>query len=315
MAGRPRYEMWQRGYNENRFLRHLSEAELQQRVRDVMLNMLSLTPGAKIGVGSPDDPEAQRFLLRWTQVLQEMRLRYGPYPNGFTNGFIREEPLPDFVGELGRKAAGVYTRLGLDPHNTLIKYGKPQYMAALLSQGQARIQPASFFKANHLNGAVRDDELNLALSMVISREDVVPLVQNPQDVPNDAGDQVFHARYQALGDYWLYCVTQSLEPRLFVDFDAYACVIIKNKKAFTNRLQRAAAAKMMAHTSAYGPAVYIDPHQPDTARIDMPFAKHFRYSYQREYRVAWLPNAPTPTLAPVDVVMGPLDDIATLVEL
>lgn len=311
----PRHELWRKAYDRNRFFRHLSEAELQQRVRDIVRNMLILTPDARIGLGSPEDPDTVRWMVRWTHVLQEMQLRYGPYPNGFTNGFIREDPLPDFVGELGRKAAGVFASRKLDPRNTFIKYGKAEYMAALLSRGQARIQPASFFKAMHLNGAVRDDELSLPLSLVLSRDDVVSLVQNPQDVPENAGDQVVRLSYEANADYWLYCVTLSIEPRLFVDFDATACVIIRNPQAFSDRLRRAAASRMIAHAYSSGNAVYVDPHQPESARIDVHFAKHFRYSYQCEYRFAWIPELPSQALEPIDVEMGPLDDIAELVEL
>lgn len=309
------HEMWRKAYNENRFLRHLSEYELQQRVRDVVLNMITLTPQAKIGLGSPEDPEAQRFMLKWTQVLQEMQLRYGPFPNGFTSGFIREQPLPDLVGELGRKAANVFAALDLDPRNSLVKYGKSEHMAALLSQGNARIQPASFFKASHLNGAVRDDELSLALSIVVSRDDLVALVKNPHDVPKNSGDQVMHANHTEEGDYWLYCVTQSVEPRLFVDFEAQACVIIRNKKAFAERLRQAADSQTPSAEHSCGDAIYVDPHQPENAHISVPFAKHFRYTYQREYRFAWIPRVPTQALSPIDLTMGALDDIATLVEL
>lgn len=315
MSGVPRHVLWRNAYRERRFLRHLSEVELQQRVRDVMLNMMVLTPGARIGLGSVQDPEAQRWMIRWTQVLEEMQIRYGPPPNGFTNGFLRQEPFPDFAGDLGRKAASTFASRKLDPEQTLIKYGSAKYMAALLSKGRARIQPASFFKANHLNSAIQDDELSLRLSLVVSRDEITSLVQNPQDVSENAGDHALHLNYGADGDFWLYCVTQSLEPRLFVDFNASACVIIKNKKAFSDRLGQAAASQIVSCSYACGKAVYVDPHQPDSANIRIQFAKHFRYTYQREYRFAWIPERPTRALAPVDIEMGPLDDIAILVEL
>lgn len=280
-----------------------------------MLNMMVLTPDALVGLGSVQDPEAQRWMIRWTQVLEEMRIRYGPYPNGFTNGFIQQESPPDFAGELGKKAANVFTSHKLDPGQTLIKYGNPQHMTALLTRGCARIQPASFFKANHLNGAIQDDELSLSLSLVVSRDEIASLVQNPQDVSENVGDHTIQLNYGAGSDYWLYCVTQSIEPRLFVDFNARACVIIKNKKAFSDRLEHAVASRMASCRYACDKAVYVDPNQPDSANIRIQFAKHFRYTYQREYRFAWMPEKPAKELAPVDVEMGPLDDIAILVEL
>lgn len=41
----------------------------------------------------------------------------------------------------------------------------------------------------------------------------------------------------------------------------------------------------------------------------------YAHTYQREYRFAWIPRVPTQALSPIDLTMGALDDIATLVEL
>lgn len=81
--------------------------------------MITLTPQAKIGLESPKDPEAQRFMLKWTQVLEEMQLRYGPYPNGFANGFIREQPLPDFRRRAGSQGRQRVCSLGFGPKKQL----------------------------------------------------------------------------------------------------------------------------------------------------------------------------------------------------
>lgn len=311
----PLHMRWRKDYEKNRFCRHLSEEELQQRVRDIVLNMLILTPEGKVGLGSPENEESLRWMYKWTQVLQEMQLRYGPYPNGFTNGFMKRDRLPDFVGELGKKAACIFAERKLDSEKVIVKYGKSEHMGALIARGQLRIQPASYFAAHDHNGAIRDDELNLAVSVVLAREEVLALVVNPQDVAENSGDQTFKVNYHSKSDYWLYCVTRSLEPRLFVDFGADACVIIKDRVAFAERLQRVAALKLDANTALSGEAMYVDPHQPSTAKIPLPLAKHFRYSYQQEVRFAWLPHAPAKTLTPVDIEIGPLDDIVEFISL
>jgi hypothetical protein len=51
---------------------------------------------AKIGL-LPIDDVSGVWMEKWTHVLEEMQLRHGPYPSGFTRNILHSEPLPDFV--------------------------------------------------------------------------------------------------------------------------------------------------------------------------------------------------------------------------
>jgi len=64
-----------------------------------------------------------------------------------------------------------------------------------------------------------------------------------------------------------------------------------------------------------GPANYVDPLLPRSADVFVPLCKHFRYSYQEEYRFCWLPSPPVQKLSYVDIRLGSLADIAELVVL
>src|SRR5882672_5361379 len=247
-AEMPRHEIWRASYRARRYARHLSQAELNRRVRDVFLNLLRLTPEAKIGF-PPISAESSRWMELWTHVLEEMRLRHGPYPAGFTRDILHSEPIPDLAGELADKAAAALGQRAHDPQQIFAKFGKRAYMEALYYRGSLRIQPASFFKATGHNVAVRDDELALPMSFALSRDEIVRLVRNPQDVPAEAPDHRVDVRFSFPTDYWLYCLTMSLEPRLFVDFDAQACLIIRDKNEFRNRLVRSASEKLMDGTA------------------------------------------------------------------
>jgi hypothetical protein len=271
--------MWRRQYHERRYARHLSQPELNRRIRDVVLNMLRLTPDAKIGPG-PLTADAAMWMEKWTHVLEEMQLRHGPYPSGFTRDILHSEPLPDFVSELAGKAARKMSSLGLKSGDVFIKFGKREYMEQLLEKGMLRLRPASFFAQKDHNGAVRDDELSLDISLPLSRADIVKIVINPQDVPEDAPDRRVDIRLQFPTDYWLYCVTTSVEPRLFVDFQAASCAIIRDKRKFTELLRSAAAKSLPPANMHDGPADYVDPLLPKTAKIFVPFAKRFGYTYQ-----------------------------------
>ena len=200
----PLHETWRRMYRQRRYCQYLSQTELYGRVRDVFLTMLTLTPEAKVGL-LPMDPHGMRWMQLWTDVLEEMAIRFGPYPAGFTREILHSEPFPDFVGPLASRAAASLTHVS--PAGVAIKFGKSAHMRALYERGALRVQSASFYRRPDHNGAVRDDELALEVSLSLQREHIIKLVANPQDVPPGALNHRFDVRYESPTDYWIYCVT------------------------------------------------------------------------------------------------------------
>lgn len=301
-------------YRANRYCRHLDQKELNQRIRDVFLNNLRLTPDAKVGL-PPMGPGGMRWMEVWTHVLEEMSLRHGPYPNGFTRDILHLEPFPDLVGELGKKAAAVLASKGLRSGDVFIKFGKAEHMKALLEHGAMRVQPASYYATPDHNGAIRDDELSLPLSLSLTRDNIIEVALNPQDVPDGLIGQRLDITYKAGADYWLYCVTTSVEPRLFVDFQADSCVIIKDKERFNRLVTLQSAVKFPNTDHSHGKAIYIDPLRPLTAVIDVPMSKHFRYEYQNEHRFVWRPLNRMANSPFVELELGSLESFAELVVL
>jgi hypothetical protein len=310
----PRHITWRRQYDAHRYARHLSQPELNRRIRDVFLNLLRVNQEAKIDWG-PITSEAAVWVEKWTHVLEEMQLRHGPYPAGITRDILHFEPFPNFASDLAEKAAKRLSSLGLKRGDVFIKFGKRVHMEGLYESGALRIQPASYFAQADHNGAVKDDELTRTLSLVLSRDEVVKVVKNPQDVPQDAPDQRIDVKIRFPTDYWLYCVTNSVEPRLFVDFNADSCVVIRDRPRFARLLVEACRQQLSGTAMCNGTATYIDPLLPRTARIFVPFAKHFGYTYQDEYRFCWLPHARVKRAAHVDVRIGNLKDFADLITL
>ncbi len=141
----PRHVLQRRHYDANRYARHLSQAELDRRIRDIVLNLLRVTPDGKIGCAPSIDNEYAAWVEKFTHALEEMQLRNGPYPGGFTPNIFHSEPFPNFACDLSEKAAKRMSALGLKDGNVLIKYGKRSRMEPLFSSGALRIQPASFF--------------------------------------------------------------------------------------------------------------------------------------------------------------------------
>lgn len=310
----PRHELWRKQYRANRYARHLSRPELNKRIRDILLNMLLVTPDAKIGLLGPDLVGAE-WMEKWTHVLEEMVCRYGPYPAGFDRDILHSEPFPNFASELAAKGASRISALGLCPGQVFIKYGQRHWMEALVERGSLRLQPGSFFSKPDLNQAVRDDEMSVPVSFMLTREQIVRLVRNPDDVPLDVTEQRLDLAFRSTADFWLYCVTVSIQPRLVVDFEAEACVIIRDRQQFARRLIAAAKAATGAVEVRQARANYVDPLLPKSPKVFAPLAKPFGYTYQHEYRFCWLPKPPRPTVDPIDLEIGSLTDIAELIVL
>jgi hypothetical protein len=312
--GLPRHEIWRKPYRENRYCRHLTQKELNQRINDLVVKMLRLTTDAKIGL-PPLEPDGMKAMEVWTHALEEMVIRHGPYPNGFTKEVVRATPYPDLLSELGMKATSVLASTALQSDDLFVKFGKTDHMRSLFERGALRVQCASYYSRPNHNNAVKDDELSLPLSLAISRDDIINIVVNPKDVPSGPIEQRIDATYLSNTDYWLYCVSSAIEPRLFVDFEADSCVIIKDKDRFQRLITLQSAAFFPSTAHCHGKVSYVDPLRPTTADINIPMSKHFRYEYQHEYRFVWKPLKPVSNLPYIDLELGSLESFSELVVL
>jgi hypothetical protein len=316
----PRHHIWRLHYREERYAHHLSQSELDRRIRDIVLNLLTVS-AAGIGFRASEIPPdeianpATIWLEEATHMLEEMELRHGPYPAGFTRDTIHKEPLPDFASELAAKAARRLASLAVDAGDVLIKYGKRQYMESLYNSGALRIQPATFFAETTHNEAIKDDELSITLSLVATREDLLTLVSNPRDVPPDLPNKRVDVVVQLESDHWLYCVSSSLSPRLFIDYGADACVIIRDRARFARMLQEANLQKLSGTRMCDGAVDYIDPLFPKSITTAVAFSKHFRYAYQHEHRFCWFPPHAISRVKRCDVEIGSLKEFGDLIAL
>ena len=314
-----RSDVWRLQYRNDRYARHLSHGELAQRFHDILLNLLTATPNG-IGLRSGEIAAGEIsnastiWMERVTHVLEEFRVRYGPYPAGLRDAAPPPSKIPEFASELARKAARRLEELGADFGDIFVKFGKRRYMEMLHSDGALRIQPATYFAATAHNDAVKDDELTIEASLDLSREEVIALVSNPKEIPNLLRYRV-DVKLQLESDYWLYCLSSSLVPRLFIDYDADACVVIRDRVRFTSMLQEASLQKLSGTPMSYSAVEYIDPLLPRSLTLPVAFAKHLRYSYQNEHRFCWLPPDPIARAIHCDVEVGSLGDFSDLIVL
>ena len=203
-----------------------------------------------------------------------------------------------------------------NPGQTLIKFGKRTHMQELYEHGRIRIAPASSYSDPSLNYAVNDDELKF--DRVIPRSEVtITFVDQKTGEPKNVkpiGEVTNTISLET--NYYIYCVSSVLDYRLFDDFKADSCVIIREPAAFSTRLQDAVQTLIPDWLDWNQSVDYIDPYLHTEKNIDLIFSKHFRFWYQQEYRFAWLPKRGGRTLLePFFVELGSLEQISEIVVL
>ena len=298
-------------YRQDRYMRHLSRERLGRRTEDILNNLPEVDESGAASVDG-HDPEKFQWLRLFSEVISEMEIRHGPYPAGWGEGFLDKERRPGSLTsavELEHRVLKASDPLG---GQNLVKYGKLKYMAPFLEEGLLRVAPASYYDDASLDPARRDDELFREIDVGAFGMGVLKGFS-----PSALRRSPLRRRVtmEANTNYYLSCLSTVLSRRLLHDFEAECAVILRDRDEFVRRLTRAVAEQFPDWRVVEAPVVYFDPLQVTEAEVEPLVWKHFRYAYQREYRIAWLPPRPISLLEPFEVRLGSLKDMAEIIEL
>lgn len=293
-------------YHQARYLRRASDAELEQRLADIVNNSVRVSVDAM--VIPVKGKKFEECCVRSIECAEELNIRHGTYSAKFT-GKPFKEILPFDETRRARiiRAAQPFSAA---PSPCLLRFGRLDHMLGLYNQGELMIQPAKRFMDSDIC-AVQDDECSIEVKGILSTEEVRRVVANPQDVPDEERDHVFHIRLNIDG-YGLYCMGKTPELRMIADWGATGAVVINDPAEFERRLLHAVNKEFPGTRSYFADVTYLDPYSPPSGIPNVATTKHFRYAYQDERRLV---------VRGADmgdgklIRMGPLDDIATLIHL
>lgn len=300
----------QEDYRRDRYMAHLDDRQLSERARDIIGNLHRVKDDGT-RVIDLHAKEAPHWLALFAEVVSEMQSRHGPYPAGWDkDAFSRELWPPSMTASTVSPGSLAVSRPMRD--STLVKYGRRRFMDPFLERGELRVASAASYDDPSFDPARHDDELGRDL-------DVGPFALGrihglPPWVTSRSALRL-RVRREVGTNYYVSCFSTVLERRLLHDFEADCCVVIIDSEAFERRIESAMATELPNWEFAAGPVSYYDPIQASDVAVQPLTWKHFRYAYQREYRMAWVPTSPTRNLRPINVAVGPLTDIAELVEL
>ena len=306
-----RHEYWRAQYGQNRYLQDLDEEELHQRGRDAFNVNLTTNSEAKISLLHPQKFGSEA-MERWTHYLEECSLRGFDYEQRMMKMRVKEA-IPDLLGTNGRRAAKAIHESQTANAGKLFKFGKSKYLLPLINEGLLRIQPASSFASPQHNVAVGDTETARNFKVSLSAKELSDWAAKsglPGEFENSAQ---LEFSITSFTDYWLTCFGQSLQPRMAVDFDADAILVVRNAEEFRRRLRKAVRKVTDYKKMGHGPVKYFDPYSPNCDIRNIPLIKPFKFYYQHEFRYFWLPVEPTNQLKYIEVEMGNLNDLCELV--
>ena len=281
------YEKWSAYYETNRYMEHLTDERVGERFKYLFENVLTLTDDGRIGCVQFGDRGAFLWEL-FQHVLVEQRLR----KSGPMIGHIKDADIPTPRTEIGDQLLAASTEVSrYQPH--LLKFGQSKYLSDAANEGVLRVSLASTYSDSSMNAAQKDNEMELSQYL------------DPKEakITTQAGEVIeavstIDMTYMAETDYYVWCCSDQLDYRLFDDFGADCCLLIKDSFRFADDFEAAIKDQVSILDIGCGPVEYLDPvtHRSivhGNVSKKQPFVqagKHIRYFYQNEYRLVVIPS-------------------------
>lgn len=290
---------WIQGYRDRRVYSHLTMDQLCDRYTALLENAIAFDDGGRAFVDRPTAPYWSKRLA-WTE--EEFRLREAPELLVGIQDRELGRPRPHVMA--AQKLRSEIEQFPLRSY--IVKFGKRAHVEEMLSKGRFRISPAASYSDPSLNRAIRDDELNAQTMFPAGTRLSVQADGEYKEIPNIIGP-LCHTRH--CENFFVFCAAGTFDPRLFDDFEADACLLVRDLNRFGLLLLREFATVARMTKQVHGSVHYEDPLHPSGENHLVELTKHFRYEYQREWRMIWNSEEPLPlTATPIFVEIGSLAD-------
>lgn len=319
-SGTTRYEVWRSQYKADRYLCDASTRDLLDRFRYLVNLIAEITPDGKMAARPARDASSLLYIELFQHAATELELR-GISANVSTFGLDRH--LPSVKWPRRHDGSGWRRVMHGVEATAVIKYGRLEHLQAMLDGKGVRVAPASSYGDVSLGSHRSDDELRREITRSGRGMSVQALREiggrqfpcGPR-VPLD-GEMT---QYFDAPDYYVWCASQVCDPRLFVDFEADACLVIRDVKAFVDRMAWGIARALLAKppremVCSAQPVMYYDPYRMPNdweMRLDVSMHKPIRYAYQREWRLVTMLAPVREELEVLWVDPGPMGDIAEI---
>ncbi|WP_417480266.1 hypothetical protein [Maricaulis maris] len=303
-----RHEMWRHEYLADPYLTGAPDERVAERFKNIFMNVMELNQEGKLGplmAFESDDGFMRKFTHMLeayngaipTEIVQEARTPFAKY-------FENDGPIAKRMFDGYEKPTGPI----------LVKYGRREFLEEMLQHGRMRIAHAKLYHNDDFLDSVKDDET--------SRYFFIPTYR--ERLKGEFGME-FQGHWIEYGnddiaipvvfpDYFVISLCDHIYYRMPTDFDADAALIIREPARFTQRVISQFLAQWPEWEPSAAPITYYDPYR-DYSKIKAPeMCKHFGYSYQREFRIAFRSKQRIQTeLEPRFISIDTMADYADLV--
>ncbi len=264
-------QLWELEYHARRNLARTSDEYVQERYKSIVRNMRALT--------SPDRNviPINTFLSSWYWYRKEHQTRYELNLRGL--------PPPINLPESPTENTNAKAPLRPKSPNScdiIFRYTDREYAEKMLECGEIRIGAASEVEKKKNDKARYDKELSK--DSFTSGERAHIIMPDGKKAPI-IGDL---CTTTTMPDYYFFCMSCDWDADLYQDFDVDSCVIIKDRDAFTARVEAATRRELPEFNFFDLPIEYFDPYERIKNQIfSAGLSKSFDYAYQREFRLIW----------------------------
>ena len=271
-------QLWAKEYLEDRYMMHLHNDKITERLTYLMENLLFLGIDGRIGIGSIQQKPWSSLIQKFTHTQMELNIRKHELPHEFLKDTAIPKP------QLQKSDRFAYlTRLASEKKPSLVKFGRAEY----LNDWSLKISSASSFNDPSLNTAQADDEMNAIFHLDPKRVKIKDAKGNCIS-PRSTVDVSISVQQ----DFFIFCSSYAFDVRMFDNFDADACLFIYDSERFRFDLTSFIKTKFAIEDFGCKCVDYIDPIRPNINANDLQieFHKHFKYQYQKEYRHVYIPK-------------------------
>lgn len=289
-------EFWEFQYQIYRYLGRVHEQELITRYQGILRNMRVLISADRHIV------PIQSFLSSWYWYRKEHQTRFEFFLRGL---HLPIQPPRDVLDNQSKDAPARprYPNYG----DVIFRYGKHEHMQAMVERGMIRIGPDSFYRTLEFDTARADDESEKNSYLAGEYSRITTKADKEIPVIGDIKRTVSGPQY------YLLCMSCDWDSQLFADFDADACVVIRDAEKFAKLLETAARPQLEGWYFMHNPVEYFDPYEmPKNQFFDHAMSKDFRFAYQREYRFFWMAMKGEKAVGFRFLELGPLKQMAEL---
>lgn len=282
-------------YTLNPYLSKTETNALLQRARAVLGNLADIDREGRVFLAPP-----KRCRFDFIKLVRDCLIELGRRGHSGTvdlgAGDALHVPRPTFPER--PIATRLIERYGAPSPPYLVRYTKYKYAQNFVSNGVLRINPASIMQG-HTSTAISDNE--------IERITHFPGHQIRLHTPDGSALPLLSdltANSSLATDYYVFSLCDTFSAKMLEVFKYDCVILVRDINSVLSAIVEAFEAQVPG-TWFHGRDVveYYDPILDSrlSKAPDICFSKPFDFSYQREFRLCWLPDAEQPKLCPVDL--------------